>query len=303
MTSEDGVMMRNRVRSFCLFALCLGLAFGAQAADKTKIVFVAGKMSHGPGEHEHRAGCMLLAKCLNENVPGVEAVVTTDGWPADNSIFDGAATVVVYADGGPGHPLIPQLNYFQTLVDKGVGLACIHYGVEVPKGKAGDKFLEWIGGYFEPFWSVNPHWKANYEKLPEHPIARGVPPFAIQDEWYYHMRFPEDMNGVTPILTALPPDSTLSRPDGPHSGNPAVREAIAKGELQHMAWAFQRPNGGRGFGFTGGHFHRNWKDDHFRKLVLNAILWTAKVEVPEGGVHSPTPTDEEMKANLDPKGR
>lgn len=287
----------------CALALLLGLPPAAQAADKAKIVFVAGKMSHGPGEHEHRAGCMLLAKCLNENVPGIEAVVTTDGWPQDNSIFEGAATVVVYADGGPGHPLIPQMDYFQTLVDQGVGLVCIHYGVEVPKGKAGDKFLQWIGGYFEPFWSVNPHWKADYEKLPPHPIVRGVTPFAIQDEWYYHMRFPEDMNGVTPILTALPPDSTLSRPDGPHSGNPAVREAIAKGEVQHTAWAFQRPNGGRGFGFTGGHFHRNWRDDNFRKLVLNAILWTAKVEVPEGGVPSPTPTDEEMKANLDPKGR
>jgi len=38
-------------------------------------------------------------------------------------------------------------------------------------------------------WSVNPHWTAKYEKFPDHPISRGVKPFEINDEWYYHMRF------------------------------------------------------------------------------------------------------------------
>ena len=178
---------------------------------------------------------------------------------------------------------------------------CLHYGVETTKGECGDAFLGWIGGYFEPHWSVNPHWTANYQKLPTHPITKGVSPFEINDEWYYHMRFVPELKGVTPILTALPPDSTLERADGPHSGNPHVREAIQNGEAQHMAWAYERSNGGRGFGYTGGHFHRNWKDDNARKLVLNAIVWAAKLDVPEGGVVSPTPNDEEMKANLDKK--
>ena len=53
-----------------------------------------------------------------------------------------------------------------------------------------------------------------------------------------------------------------------------------------MAWARQRPDGGRGFGFTGGHDHWNWGDDDFRKLVLNAIVWTAKLDVPAEGVPS-----------------
>ena len=110
------------------------------------------------------------------------------------------------------------------------------------------------------------------------------------------------MVGVTPVLTALPPKTTLERGDGPHSGNSAVREAIAKGEVQHVAWATERADGGRGFGFTGGHNHRNWGDDNFRRLVLNAIVWTAHAEVPEGGVQS-TVTKEELAENLDPKGK
>ena len=80
--------------------------------------------------------------------------------------------------------------------------------VEVPKDKGGPEFLDWIGGYFETFWSVNPHWDADFTSLPNHPITRGVKPFKIRDEWYYHMRFREGMKGVTPILTAVPPDQT-----------------------------------------------------------------------------------------------
>src|SRR5690606_28070698 len=146
----------------------------------------------------------------------------------------------------------------------------------------------------------NPQWTASFDELPEHPITRGVSPFEINDEWYYHMRFVPDLENVTPILTDLPPRETLNRQDGHHSGNPYVREAVLqRKEPQHVAWAYERPSGGRGFGFTGGHNHTNWQDDNFRKLVLNAIVWTAQGEVPEEGVPSATPTDAEMEANQD----
>ena len=184
---------------------------------------------------------------------------------------------------------------------RGVGLVCIHYGVEVPKGASGQRFLNWIGGYFETDWSVNPHWKANFETLPDHPVTRGVKPFEIQDEWYYHMRFSDQMTRVTPILTAMPPKESLSRPDGPHSGNPHVRKAVLEDKQpQHLAWAFVRGDGvGRGVGFTGGHFHKNWQNDDFRKVILNGIAWSAHVDVPENGIESATPSSEEMDANQD----
>ncbi len=266
-----------------------------------KIVFVAGKASHGYGAHEHRAGCMLLAKALKQNLAGVQTEVYTNGWPQDPSVFESADTIVIYADGGEGHPFFKHLGEIDALMKKGVGLVCIHYAVEVPKGPAGEKFLDWTGGYFEPHWSVNPHWTADYKNFPEHEITRGVKPFVINDEWYYHMRFRPEMEGVTPILTALPPKNTLSRPDGPHSGNPDVRAAIDRGEAQHMAWARERPEGGRGFGISGGHDHWNWGHDGFRKLVLNAIVWTARIEVPAGGVSSPPLTVEDLEENQDEK--
>ena len=205
----------------------------------------------------------------------------------------------MYCDGGGRHPANQNLEQIDALAKKGVGLVCLHYGVEVPKGPSGEKFLDWIGGYFEPHWSVNPHWTAKYDKFPKHPITQGVKPFEINDEWYYHMRFVKDLKGVTPILTDLPPAKTLRRKDGARSGNPAVRKAVANGESQHVAWTYERADGGRGFGFTGGHVHMNWQNDDNRKLMLNAILWTAKVKIPEGGVKSKTPTKEEIHSNLD----
>lgn len=270
--------------------------------SKKKIVFVAGKPSHPPGEHEHRAGCMLLADQLNKSGLPVEAVVTINGWPEDPTIFDGASAVVIYSDGGPGHPAFKQLDDLKKLSAKGVGIGCIHYAVEIPKGEPGDVLLDVIGGYFETNWSVNPTWNANF-KIPEHAVTRGIHDFGTRDEWYYHMRFPEGMKGVTPILTDLPPASSLTRPDGPHEGNPEVRAAVLeRKEPQHVMWVYQSPkNNSRGFGFCGGHYHKNWQQDDQRRLALNTIVWIAGIEVPKTGVPSPTPSDEEMKANLDMK--
>jgi len=277
---------------------------GILAADKPKIVFLAGLPSHGPGEHEHRAGCLLLKSCLDK-VPSITSVVYSNGWPDDpTAAFADAATIVVYSDGGSGHPLLQgeRLNTISGLMNKGVGLVCIHYAVEPTKEKGEKEFLDWIGGAFEVNWSVNPTWNADYKELPNHPITRGVKPFTIHDEWYFHMRFRDGMSGVTPILTAIAPESTMNRRDGAHEGNPAVREAVKNLEPQHMAWAMERKDGGRGFGWTGAHFHRNWGNENFRKLVLNAILWTGKIEVPGDGVQSEVSADE-LKQNLDLKKR
>ncbi len=286
------------IKYFCIWLLSAGVTLFA--ADK-KILLLAGSASHGSGEHEFNAGCHLLAKCLNA-VPGIHAEVYNNGWPADEKVFQGADAVFLYSDGGEGNPFnrAERREVIGKLMKQGVGLGCAHYAVEVPKGPTGDAFLNWIGGYFEMNWSVNPTWTADFKELPKHPITRGVHPFKINDEWYYHMRFPEGMKGVVPILSDLPPKTTLGRQDGTHSGNPAVREAVAKGEPQHLMWATERADGGRGFGFTGGHFHRNWADDNFRKLVLNAILWTAKVEVPQNGVDCTLSADD-LKAGLDKK--
>lgn len=272
------------------------------AADKAKIVFISGKPSHGPMQHEHRAGNMILAEALSSSGLDVEAVLVPEpGYPTDTSILQDAATVVIFCTGHRGHVLNPHLDEFDKLMQSGTGVVMIHWATEAEKGKPGDKFLEWMGGFCDLDWSVNPHWEPEFKNFPVHPITNGVTEFSIHDEWYYHMRFVDDMKGVTPILTAVPPLRTLVRPDGPRSGNAAVRKAVESGESQHVAWAYERSSGGRGFGFTGAHNHVSWQDENFRKVVLNAILWTANVEVPKDGCPAPAVTDDRLKENLDDK--
>lgn len=296
-----GPPMKVQFRNIKLKKLTPEAAGTSSAAGKKKILLLAGTPSHGFGAHDHLSGCTLLAKLLNASGLPIEAEVHSlkdAGWPSQEKL-EAANTIVIYSDGGGGHPFNAHLDQLNALTSKGTGIVCIHYGVEVPKGPSGEKFLDWTGGYFEPNWSVNPHWIAHYSKFPAHPIASGVRPFSTNDEWYYHMRFRDKMNGVTPILTDLPPDETLSRPDGPHSGNPAVREAIKNKEVQHMAWATQRADGGRGFGCTGGHNHVNWGNNQFRKLILNAIVWTAGADVPGDGVPAGTVTVDDLLQNHD----
>jgi type 1 glutamine amidotransferase len=290
-----------------VFGLALALALSllaatASAAETAKIVLIAGKPSHSAGDHEFNAGCKLLVECLKK-VPGVEPVFVGGGWPKDETVFDGARSIVFFMDGGGGHPIIQgdHLSTIQRLMAKGVGLVCLHYAVEVPKDKGGKEFLDWIGGYYETGYSTNPHWVAAIKSLPVHPITNGVKPFAVRDEWYYHMRFRPEMKGVTPILVAKPDDETRqgksASPRGPY------KHIVAEsGTDEVLAWAVERPDGGRGFGFTGAHAHKNWGNDDFRKLVLNAIVWSAKLEVPPSGVESEVST-EDLQKNLDPKGK
>jgi len=280
--------------------LAFATALAVDAADK-KILFISGSPSHGVLQHEHRAGLMLFQKSL-ASVPGVVTDLHTNGWVQDEKAFENAAAIVLYSSGGGGLPFLRdnRLEKIGALMQKGVGFGCIHYAVEPTREKGQKEWLDWIGGAFEVHWSVNPHWDADFKELPKHPVTRGVKPFKTNDEWYFHMRFRDGMKDVTPILTALAPPTTMNRTDGTHSGNHAVREAVKSGAPQHVMWVATRPDGGRGFGFTGGHYHLGWRNNDQRKLMLNAILWLAKVDVPANGVVSSV-TEDDIMANLDPK--
>ena len=239
-----------------------------------KVIFLAGRDSHLPGAHEHRAGAELLSSALRRRQPTFETVNVYGGWPEDETVFDGADAIVMYCDGGESHLITNHLETFDRLLTEGMGIVALHYCVEVPKNSPSSKsMLNAIGGYFETWWSVNPHWTADYKSLPDHPITRQIQPFKLLDEWYFNMRFLD--RGVTPVLQAVAPTSTMERGNGPHSGNDVTRRKVANGVPQVTAWAYERPAGGRGFGYTGGHFHANWDNVNARELVLNAIEWVA----------------------------
>lgn len=295
--------------SSIIVCLLMGLSW---AKDEKKLVLIAGKPSHPPLMHEFRAGCLLLEKCL-QDVKGLTVEVHVNGWVDDEATFEDADAVVIYADGGGKHPALQgdNLATLQKLIDRGVGFGCMHYGVELPPGVANDEFQSWIGGHYEHMYSCNPIWSPQFEAFPKHPVTRGVRPFSISDEWYFNMRFiggiagnePHEENGLgfTPILVAKPSDDVRKGPYVYPKG-PYDHIVASSGREEAMLWVVERPDGGRGFGFTGGHFHINWGNDSFRKIVLNALNWVAKNQVPKKGVASEV-SDFDLKQNLDKKDK
>jgi putative membrane-bound dehydrogenase-like protein len=273
----------------------LSCATPAFAADD--IVFLAGGRSHGPGEHEFNAGCQLLAKALNEQSGlGVKATVVS-GWPQDEKVLDGIKALVIYADGtsvvGKGWAKVDEL------AKKGVGIMFMHYAVH-PSAADGEKYYRpWIGGAFEEGWSVNPHWVADLKALPNHPVSRGVSgTVQAYDEFYYHMRFPADRSKVLDLVTAMPTRERVKK----YINLWNEHGVAGLDQQQTLMWGIERADGGRGVGFTGGHYHRNWAVDGFRTLALNAIVWTAKIDVPKDGVKSKPLSEDDLNANLDAKG-
>lgn len=268
--------------------------------EARKLVMIAGKPSHPPLMHEFNAGVQLLHKCL-QGQDRVHSTFYLNGWPADPTAFDNADGIFFYMDGRVKHEAIQgdRLQFLDKLVEKGVGIGCAHYGVEVPADKGSDEFKKWIGGHYEHEFSVNPMWEPDFAKQFVHPITRGVGPFKVKDEWYFNMRWRDGQQDVKPILVATPSDDVR---DGPyvHPRGPYPHILAAKGARETMMWAVERHDGGRGFGFTGGHYHINWGNDNFRKVVLNALLWMAGADVPKGGVASSV-TEKELMSNLDPK--
>lgn len=274
--------------------------------EERTVVFLTGGASHDFATHSHTAGNALLADRLEANTPNVTTRIT-DRWPDDpEAAFEDADSVVMFFDGGGRHVANDHASELQALAERGVGMVPIHWAVEIPPDGPEEQFRDWVGGSFEFYWSVNPFWEATFENLPDHPVTAGVEPFTLHDEWYYHMRFPDDRENLTPILTDVPPAESITDRWSPdqdataRGGNQDVYEAVVEfDQPQHVAWTYEGEWGNRSFGFTGGHYHWNWGHDQVRTLMLNAIAWTAKAGVPEGGITSETPTVDELLRNLD----
>ena len=228
--------------------------------------------------HEYcRSRSGYLRRCLATSTVAPQIVVETHfgGWPEDESTLSDADTIVLITSGSDhvetNHPLLVgnRLLTVEKQMQRGCGLLPLHYSTFAPN-PIGPRILDWVGGYFDyqggpdnKWFSKIQHWDADLKPAAaDHPICRGVRPFRLREELYYNLRFIEDDPRRTPILVTRPPNESAD-----HA----------------VAWAVERKDGGRGFGFTGGHHFENWLNDDFRRLVLNAIAWTAHVEVPVGG--------------------
>jgi cytochrome c551/c552 len=281
----------------------------ASDPNAKKILFLAGQDSHGWGTHQHFGGTNILARGMRESALPVEVNVIRE-WPDEATLLKHDA-LVIYADGWGSHPANGHLDSLKKFMDQGGGLTVIHWATGLGSPDAGNKTKDhsvdpirrqWrnlVGADFEPWHSVSRFWDASFENLPNHPVTRGVPPFVIHDECYFHLRCTDpEHNHVTPLHGALPPVGIIHPGRAMDSGSDSAVEAVKKSEDQYCAWGFDRPGGGRTFGFTGGHTHWNWGRDELRKLILNGIYWTTGAEVPKKGISSTRPSAAQMLEHL-----
>jgi hypothetical protein len=253
-----------------------------------KIVLIAGSAANSPGSHEYFAGNVLLRDWLKQT-QGVWPVLVAEGWPKNEAILDGAKAIVVYADTAEKLPFLEPSRWDRVkhLLDAGTGFVMLHQSADVPAERA-DEMKSWLGAVWHKETGCRGHWDMDFNDIPTHPITRGVTAFHVPfDGWLFNMDFAP---GAVPLLAGVVPDKARTTADAKtHLGRPEV-----------MAWAYERSNGGRSFAFTGCHIHRNWSLESQRRLVTNGILWTAKIDVPEGG--APVAFDPAtLTANLDNK--
>ncbi|MBE7497777.1 MAG: ThuA domain-containing protein [Verrucomicrobiaceae bacterium] len=257
-------------------------------AAAAKIVLLAGAPSNKPGQHEYFAGCALLGEWLAA-VPGVAPVMVADGWPKNEALLNGARAVVFYMDGGAKLPFLApeRLAKIKALAASGAGFVILHQAIDCPAELASD-FKNWFGAVFQPDIGCRGHWDVKFDSVAAHVVTTGMQPFELlKDGWLYNLHFAE--KGVTPLLSSLMPDSSRKTEDAKaHAGRAEV-----------VAWAYERPEGGRSFGFTGGDLHASWAVPQQRRMLMNALLWTAKLPVPDGGADISAPAD--LAKNLDRK--
>ena len=278
----------------------------AQEQKQKVIYFLSGLKDHaGPGRHEVAKDLLVLQDCLNQayNIKGVKIVTKyIDARSALDveDIKDADALIVesssVSSSQKRTHPLFPPLAPGEKKYDKetldylsqldalhkaGMGIMILHWGVAANNEQnptARDYYLSWFGetameGYTQNplgFWIVTP-----IESVKRHPILRGVNRWIYKDEIFSRLVVNPGDPYRTDLLMGESPETNQSEAGSPKGviGPRGIASAYEKGKERGILWG-------------GMDFHSALLNEDYRRFLLNAIVWTAGIEVPVGGVKS-----------------
>ncbi len=250
-----------------------------------RVVILAGRKSHGPddnGIHDYPAQARLLEDALRRSQlgPDLEVLrVEDDGWPA--AAIANADCVVVISDGRDGGPPGVDASHLATparsamvaaAVARGAGVVPVHFATFAAEAEL-ERVLHWQGAAFQweqggqRDWYSRINWATGVFDLlaADHPVLRGVGTTPLREEYYHRLAFHP---AAVPLL--------------------AVRALPGEGPReQAVAWAMERPGGGRGFGTSMGHSLDSLRHDGLRTLLLNGVAWAAGATLPDQGLQVP----------------
>jgi len=249
-------------------AITIAMAAIGRAEDKPRRLLLIGQGpdGHPPTTHEFMAGLNVMEACLRK-VPGLEITkaLAEEPWLEGPELIEQADGVVLYLSQGAQWMQTGPRRYevLSKLAARGGGIVALHWAI-------GAKDAQYIPGYLRLLGACHGGPDRKYQKLQteltiadaNHPITKNIESFRLYDEFYYELKLQEPAAAIVPLLKAQIDDSR-----------------------QMVAWCWDRPDGGRSFGFGGLHFHDNWKRAEYRRLVTQGILWTLKMPVPEAGLN------------------
>ena len=233
--------------------------------------------SHKRTTHEYFAGVNLLARLLRGQPKLETIVVSADGdWSDGPQLLERADSAVLFVSEGAKWLSADavRLVAFRNLAKRGGGLGVLHWGTGTRTAEPIAPFVQLFGAChggpdrkFKEFDQVLPQWTTA-----EHPILRGLKPFPapLRDEFYFVLKQASKTDGVTLADSESAITPLLRIPAEDVSGT--------------VAWCWERPDQGRSFGFTGLHFHDNWKHESYRRFIAQATLWTLKRDIPATGL-------------------
>jgi type 1 glutamine amidotransferase len=260
--------MQRGTLEFCTLGLFLVALASATAEEPKRLLLIGqGPDGHPPATHEFMAGLQVIKAILgNHPSLSLRSVKADEPWPEGPSEIDRADGVVLFVTQGARFAAHDpaRLAAFQRLVFRGGGVVGLHWAIGCKDAEYIPPFLAILGGCHG-----GPDRKYTVLESPQevrpanssHPITAGISPFQARDEFYHHLKFVTPGDGLLPVL-----------------------KTKIEGEDQTIAWSWERPDGGRSFGFSGLHFHDNWRLVEYRRLVSQAVLWTLSIPVPSDGL-------------------
>lgn len=242
--------------------------------------------SHKPTTHEYFAGVNLLARLLRSQ-PNLETiVVSADGdWRDGPQLLERADAAVIFVSEGAKWVSAEsaRLAAFRSLAKRGGGLGALHWATGTKAAEPIAPFVQLFGAChggpdrrFKEFDEITPQ-----AASVDHPILRGVRPMTVREEFYFALKM-TSRDASSPV--------TLAEKDSPITPLLQIPTDNVSGTV---AWCWERPDNGRSFGFTGLHFHDNWKHESYRRFIAQAALWTLKREIPQSGL-SVNVTDQDL---------
>lgn len=221
--------------------------------------------SHPRATHEYMPGQRIIGRLLQGRGNIQPVVVQADSpWADGIEMLDSADGAVLFlTEGAKWISDEPnRLAAFQRLAKRGKALCCLHWGMGTRDAQPVDAFVQLFGGCHG---GPDRKYKVDDFSLTlgsaSHPVLSGIEPFSIHDELYYALKVPRETERWVPLL-----------------------ETKVDSVKFPVAWAWERPDNGRSFGFSGLHFHENWKSPQYRQLIIQGILWTLHQPIPQSGL-------------------